>query len=217
MAILEDLRSDIKLAILDDDFSDDFIDALINRAVLYFAGAELLAGLESSGEAITVLNSSEVPIPVGWDFMRNLFDVQVENKSNITVLTSLEALLRVYPKYKTEAKVGPIEYAVISKKNIVYYPIPEEPTTLQCGFYAKPTLIAAETDEPECLPLGLHEKLIENYVLKFLYSIKEDGIEGRKVNTVYYKGLLNEALEELSDFSETGQSRPLPNRMSGWE
>jgi hypothetical protein len=100
-------------------------------------------------------------------------------------------------------------YLTTSGLNLVYYPVPAEATSIDCGFFQLPTHLENSTDIPTYLPVGLHKKLLENYVCWDVWANVEDGIEGRKVNTAYYLGQFKEALIELEDTLEVSQSRKL--------
>ncbi len=215
MASLVSLRTSISETIQDKKVTNKKIDNLINKCLLYTANRILLSNLESNGEVNTVENTYIIDIPITWNFHRNLFNCQIDKFSNITILNSIEALLRHYPNFKTDLLKGPIEFVLITKSSIIYYPIPDV-VTLKCSFYTKPEILNTSISEPICIPEGMHEVVVENYVLGELYGKVEDGTDGRTVNTNKFKKDYEKALEDLDDVLNSGQSRPLPDRTTNW-
>lgn len=214
---LEDLRDDIKLALQDSSFTDDQIDAKINAGLVDASWHQLLSELESSGEFTTDPASNEVDIPADWDFQRNLYHADAADKPDIKVFTQIGLLKKRVPDIDTEVHEGDIEYLTTRKGKVVYSPSPATATTVKCNFYINPTPLAADDDIPTCLPIPLHGPILVSYALWKLFAIIEDGIEGFKVNTNYYKKEYQEALERIDDYIDEGQSTTDPVRESQWE
>jgi len=124
----------------------------------------------------------------------------------------MEHLKRIVPNFDVDLNEGPVTYLTISGNYIVYCGIPSEVTTLTCGYFTNPTHLENDDDIPACIPLGLQKKVLESYVCHDLWENIEDGIEGRKVNTTYYREQLRLAIEELEDTTEVSQSRKLMYR-----
>lgn len=219
----EDLVSSVKLTLRMPSITSTDIMNQVNKCYDYIASQVLLTALESSGVVDTLIGSISVPIPADWLYHRNLFSCEVEDNGPITVLNSKEHLRRVYPDFETVKQPGPIEYVLISGQTIVYYPIPSSVVALVCDFYKRPETVdtplegySCGHDLPGIIPIGLQPKILENYVCWQIWERIEDGIEGRKVNTAYYLGQFKEALVELEDTTEVGQSRRLINRATNW-
>jgi len=199
------------------------ITGYINRCYDYVSSQVLLTQLESSGVVNTLPGSLSVPIPTEWNYHRDLFSCEVTNNGPITILNSREHLRRIYPDFDTVRQVGSIQFVAISGTSIVYYPTPAEAVELVCFFYKKPEPLEAPiigytcgNELPEVIPVGLQPKIIESYVCWQIWARVEDGIEGRKVNTAYYLEQFKEAMIELEDTTEVGQSRRLVYRDSSW-
>jgi len=217
MAKLEELRANIRLALQDASFSDEQIDAKINAGLVDATWYALLSELESSGEFTTDPASNEVDIPVAWDFQRNLYHADAADKPDIKVFTQIGLLKKRVPNIDTEVEAGDIQYLTTRNNKIVYSPSPAAATVVKCNFYINPTPLVKDTDIPTCLPIPLHSDLLESYALWKFFAIIEDGIEGYKVNTSYYKKEYQEALERIDDYVDEGQSTTDPVRENQWE
>ena len=216
MATLLGIKTEIVNHMHDPDITEDEIDAVINKGLIYIASKVLLTLLESYGEATTATDDFSIDIPAGWSFHRGLFDCQIDDAPDVIVLKSIEDLNRIYPDFRVEQLAGEVEYVLRHNDTVIYYPIPATAVTLNCGFYTLPTVISADGDIPECLPPGMQEELLINYTCWKLYKEIEDGFEGYKVNTAEYKKDFNTAMEDLEVIVKSGQSTNLIRRDSGW-
>lgn len=217
MATLEELQTTID-GVLDDDegFSLDRIAALINQGVRFCSKVVLLPALETSGVVSTVVGVDHVDIPASWSFGRNLYHCSSADEEEVRVLNSFAAMLQEYPGLRTDQTGGSVKRICIRGNTLVYYPIPETITELTCSFYEMPTLLVNDTDTPDCLPVEMHEELLENYVLWKCWAEIEDGIEGAKINTKYYRELFDIAIGNLDMLIDHGQSRCRPTLDNGW-
>jgi hypothetical protein len=217
MAKLEEMRANVQLALQDGSFTADQIDAKINAGLVDASWYQLLSELESTGEFTTDPAANEVAIPPEWNFQRNLYHADVADKGDIKVFTQIGLLKKRVPNIDTEVISGDIVYLTTRNGKVVYSPSPSAPTVVKCGFYINPTPLVKDTDIPTCLPIPLHSPLLESYALWKFFAILEDGIEGYKVNTSYWKKEYNEALERIDDYIDEGQSTTDPVRESQWE
>jgi len=217
MAKLEEMRANIRLALQDASFTDEQIDAKINQGLIDATWHTLLPELESSGEVTTSPTAHEVDIPVLWDFQRNLYHADVADKGDIKVFTQIGLLKKRAPEIDSEVTPGDIEYLTTRNGKVVYYPAPTAATVVKCNFYINPIPLVKDADIPTCLPIPLHNDILESYALWKFFAIIEDGIEGYKVNTNYYKKEYQEALERIDDYVDEGQSTSDPVRENQWE
>jgi hypothetical protein len=217
MATLEEIRDNVRLALQDASFTDDQINAKINAGLTDASWYALLSELESSGEFTTDPAANEVAIPTDWNFQRNLYHADAADKSDITVCTQIGILKKRVPNIDTEVETGDIKYLTSRNGKIVYSPSPAAATVVKCNFYINPTPLVADGDIPFCLPIPLHNDILESYALWKFFAIIEDGIEGYKVNTKYYKTEYYEALERIDDYIDEGQSTSDPVREKQWE
>ena len=54
-----------------------------------------------------------------------------------------------------------------------------------------------DDDEPDGIPAHLADRLIVNRAAQRIFQQIENGIDGEKINTLYYKSLFEEALRDL--------------------
>lgn len=216
MATLESLLKNVTKTVQEPSEDDTSYTKRINTAINYVAGKVLLPKLKSFGVAPSVPGVDTTPIPEEWEYMRNLFTVTVTDAAKITILNSSEQLERIFPDYLIDQEAGQIQYVFVDGDNLVYYPIPAEEVTMKCQFYKIPTELKKDLDSPTCIPVDMHEDLIESHVCWKTFNIIEDGVDGVKRNTNTHKSIFDTALEDLEGDVKTGQARPLPRRPSNW-
>ena len=217
MATVEELQTAITDVLQDDVFSSDRILALINQGIRYCALQVLLPKLEASCILTTIPGSYEVNITGLCDYYRNFYHCHDdEGNEEIKVLDSLGALLREYPNFGTSDTTGPVERVFLRVDYLYYYPSPTTATQLHCYFYKNPCVMVNDSDSPDCIPSGMQEELLVNFVLWKCFSELEDGFEGPRNNTQYYRDLFNIALAGLDTLIDYGQSRPRPAVVNGW-
>ena len=208
MATLGDIKAAVKVHCQDSSKTGSTkLNLLVNEGLRHVAKKLLLPDLESSGVVSTTLNQNFTVYPASWNFMRNLYQCEVADTEKITIFNSVEHLERVVPNYETEAEEGDIKYVVPNFASIIYYPIPAVVTDINCRFYKLPATLVKDTDPITGIPEGYQEVLLENYVLSKVWKSIEDSMEGPPKNAMYYKGLFDEAFNELDDKIDTGQSR----------
>lgn len=216
MATLQEI-SDRIISILQDKSYAPQLTAYINEGIQRCASLVLLPALESVGTVDTVLGSTETDIPDTWNYDRNLYiaDSALTEKG-VKIFSSVALFSREYPQFRIEKTAGDVEALTTYGNKIVYYYIPSTVDTLTCAFYTKPTLLSVGTDVPMCLPDFLQMKLLTAYTCSEIYDLIEDGVDGIKINTQKHLAAFNKAIEELSNYYTSGQSRPEPNREKQW-
>jgi len=213
MATLKEMIENVSEVVLDKSISATSITRKLNQAVALCAQTTLLSYLESSGVVLTNPSTSYIEIPETWNFDRNLYAASVVNGDDIVVYSSMALLKREHPKADVSTDTGDVQAITVHKGRLFYYPRPTSVVEIQCQFYEKPALLVKSSDIPSCIPEALHEGILEQYALWKCYAAIEDGTEGFKVNTSYYKKEFKEALESLDDFVECGQSTSSPSRV----
>jgi len=216
MPTLNELNSRVRLIIQDD--SPDILAAInsyINEGIEVVAANVLLPLLEESAEIDTLATATEIDIPSSWNYDRNLYYAEsLTNEKELEVYSSEALFAREYPKFRAEAREGPIEAVTEHASKLVYYPIAAE--TLLCKYYKKPTLLVEGTDTPSYIPSHLQYRLLVSYVAGEIFSMIEDGVDGAQVNTQFHMSRFQKALEDLDEYFRAGRSRPEPIRGSDW-
>lgn len=179
--------------------SSDTVKSLINDAVRDIAAGVLVPGenrftdplpdlytVESSFSLTNSSRSASLPN----DFQRDLVKAyEDDGLGDIPILISWRRFLDKWPALETGSYV---EGVVVRGSSLYYHPAVT--TTLEIGYYANPSTLSSDTDDPSCVPAHLQRGLIINHVCRELYSRIEDGMEGRKVNTEYYDQMFQEAV-----------------------
>jgi len=214
MPTLSNIRTEVITTLQDSSITDDSIDLLINEAICLIADTVLLPELESSG-SVDSGSVSYVQIPTEWAYSRNLYGCYSSDRI-VPIRNSMSAVWWDFPRIEFGTDIGNIEVVVLKGSRIYYYPIPKVPTSIFCKFYKSPDTLVNDDDVPNCIPTSLHRPLLVGYALWKLFALIEDGVEGRKVNSDYYKGEFYEALDMIDNFIDNGQSRPEPDRRSSW-
>lgn len=199
----------------EDSVSAAKVTKLLNEGISFVADKVLLPDLESSGSFLTVPGSYYANIPVEWNFGRNIYSARSES-CRIRVLPSLAHLLEKHGTNLDSLITGPVKYLATVGERVVYTCSPLWQETIYCKFYKKPTLLVSENDVPTCIPDHLQKRLLVNYALMNAYDLKEDGLEGLKVNTGHHKNLFIEALDSFDVSVKTGISEPELDRTTTW-
>lgn len=190
----------IQSVIQDTEWDDDDILSIVNRGLTSIAAGLLLPGryqktpplpaLYTTEIVETVLLSPVVELPL--TFQRDLVQVVNSSSENIPIFPSFRAFLRNNP----DLTPGSVRLCSVAGKNLFYRDIPSVAETLTLHFYEKPGEMN-ENDEPDCIPEFLQLPLLQSYVCTDIFEQIEDGIEGQKVNTQYWKSLFTQALLDL--------------------
>ena len=197
----------------DSSFSSTDILASLNRGVLDIAGGgprnwglPTLAPLPDLLSSATVDTDTNHNVAMPATYHRGLFRVTDSSGNKITVYDSF---IKMMDDYDNLTRTGSAVSAVCLKGNTLYYnPIPTAAQTITLWFHRLPVAMALDASTPDGLPAHLHERLLVNYVLARWYEDKEDGVEGSKVNTDYYKGEFQAAMTDLSRFIGAADGEP---------
>lgn len=216
MSYFGEMKTNVLETVDDDSVVESKVASLINEGALLCASKVRLPEFESTGTFDTVTDGNNVAIPDAWNYHRGLYAAANPSSNPIKVVSSIGIIKDKYPEIDSEILNGDIEFLMIRKGALLYFPIPAEVITVYGKFYEKPTPLTKSKDIPTFLPDHLQATLLESFALWKLYAKIEDGNEGGKVNTKYYKNEFKEAFNELDDDIDKGQSSPTPVRESSW-
>lgn len=187
----------------------------LNEGLLTIAGTVLLPGLEDVGQVTTVVDDHLVDLPDNYH--RGLFKAQdhVDGRP-IGVLKSKSQMMERYFDLNRTGKV--YDVCVAHGNKLMYQHVPDEPQVITIFYYRAPNVITEDTEPDgfnhQCRIIG--EEALYYYACWKLFEAIEDGIEGRKVNTEYFKGQFLELVENLRlKVSRDGASRPAPPVVRG--
>lgn len=159
-----------------------------------------LSDLYTSAEVTTATGTNAVALPD--DFCR-MVDRVLVGGALLTRFDSFQAFKKRHPIQE----VGSLTAFCVFGSKIYYADIPSIATDMTVFYYRKPDDLVNDNDVPVCIPEPLHQDLICSGVCSNLFDRIEDGIEGRKVNTIHHANLAIMALESMGlyvDRNETG-------------
>ena len=186
----------------DDDFDEDYIRDLLNRAMLRIAGGMLrpgtstltqpLPGLYAVGTATTTLLSSTVPLPS--NYQRGVVMVCNSLGVEIQIYDAFQEFIQAYP---LRTYTGAINAVGIKGRDIYLQGIPATPETITFHYHRYPVDMVTDASVPDGLPSEFHDALLVNYAIREISRMKEDGIDGSDFNTQRYNKMFQDALIEL--------------------
>lgn len=214
MSTLEDVRNGVKNTIKDSSITDEEVDSVINMALQFISESVRLPVLDSEGTFTTDPTKNSVDIPVLWNYQRGLYRAfSATTDQEVSIAPSLDFFRRRFgPTYALQQ--GAVVGAVVIGGHLHYFRSPGSPESIVCRFFRKPAVMVDDSDQPEGLPAGLAKPLLESYVLSWLYNRIEDGVEGKKSNTIFYRSIFDQYLNVLDANFESGQPSPEPMRNS---
>lgn len=189
----------------DGSFSYDDVLRYFNECLGVLAGEFLFEDLERWEDVYTDPAVNHITLPA--DFMRNLRYVHsvTHNRPKIKIHGSVIQLFRWYSNLD---RAGPVRQVAIKGRQLYYQLVPATAEQLRINYYAYPERMRTRDDKPTCLPEHLADDLLGNYALWKIFDKIEDALEGQKPNTLYYKGLYDEAKAQLTDFLGPEEREP---------
>lgn len=160
----------------------------------------LLPALEARGEVTAMPDEVSVPLPA--DYQRGLFRATDQKGWPKLVLNGNDRLRHAYG-----ASGRRVRGVVAAPPLLQYAPSPKEPETLVLYYYRKPLVF--EDDEVDFLPAD-YTKLLVHFAAWTGFSLIEQGLEGKKQDTLYYKQEYYEGVEALRLYVREGESLPAP-------
>jgi len=206
MANLGTLIEKVTRRILDDSFTEDEITEYLNEGLNVVSGAVKLPELDAVGEVTTATDAISVPLPE--NYQRGLYRCEVKDTGKKVTVLNNKGQLAVYSHgLKNE---GDVSHVAVVGRELFYQAQPSVATTLVLHYYRKPTPLAAEDDEPSCLPVHYHNRLLESYACGEIFELIEDGLEGGTPNTDRQQKKFWALVGELKKELKEGVSNPPP-------
>lgn len=180
---------------------EDFILPLVNEAIQMVA--ERFCINELAGEkTITISPSTANYIALPDDYNHDLYLLKniTDNNREINLRPNLLVLERLFPG---EPRPGYVTDAAATESMLYFAPAlyeAEGDQDLKLYYYTSvDEYEIGDVDEtPEWIPKDLHKGLIVDFVLKELWALEEDGIDGQKINTAFYENQHNKALQKMA-------------------
>ena len=205
MATLLDIYNEFSGIINDTSWDLPTSVKLMNRCIREISGQVLLPDLETIANITTSADPTAQFIELPNNYQRHLsFCHSITNNRRVKIYGSVPLLYKDFCNLSLNGMVYGI--AVMNTK-MYYYRLPGTPETLLINYWSNPTMYTA-TDIPTILPPTLHSDLLLNFLLWKSYALIEEGLDGQKVQTKYYKQEYMDALANLSAF--VGAERSVP-------
>lgn len=183
-------------AIQDSSYSYADILRYFNQGLRYISGKILLDDLETFTDVATDPGVNNIPLPA--DFQRDLrYCHSITHNRQIRVKASV---LQMYRQFSELDQSGNVIMVATKGGRLYYQRVPSTAETLRINYWSYPERLTSRWQKPTCLPAHLVEDLLVNYACWKIFEKIEDGIEGQKVNTLYYKGLFDKAMEDLQEY-----------------
>ena len=183
---LGEILDEVKILIDDDSFSDSTIIDYINNTIKWIGDEVNLPSLKGIDTVETVVSQNYALLTGLTDgFSGRLVSCLSED---IIVYSSLEALMEDF--ISDIDMEGAVEGVALEGTILWYQKIPAAAETLTLIYYKNPTTLTAMSHTPPVdIHESLHRRLFVNGTAFFLYDLKEDGVEGEKVNanSQYYQ------------------------------
>lgn len=199
---VSDIITEVQSVIVDTTaWPDPVTLGIINRGLTTIASGVLIPGkhqitpplpdLYTTGTVNTVPATGVCTLPS--DYQRNVVQVLNSLYEEIPIYASFRKFLQDYPTQDA----GSVRVCAVHGKSLLYREIPAAAEPLTIHYYKKPTVLVADTAEPDCLPEHLQLPLLQSFTCAYIFNQIEDGIEGQKINTAYWKKEYGQALLDL--------------------
>lgn len=203
MSLLTDLTAEILDTVDSPDIVEAIVLARITEGMKYISARANIPEFETYDNVTVLTDDSSVSLPD--DYQRGLFYCRdTGTESDIPIKSSSVRARMTY--YEDRDQVC----AVSAAGTLLLAEDVDSDTVLEVGYYRNP--IVTEVD---ALPIG-HDDVIFNYCCWKLFSKLEDGDDGHKTNTNYYKGLFKDDLKDLRTKLQESQPEARPPRSNGW-
>lgn len=193
----------------DDRNNEASVIRLLGQCMRELSRDVIFPSLDTEWQVTTVTTGPSVALPA--EFQRNLYQCHDGSPStgSIGVYNSKSQLAERLHDPKL-SKLGARVQGVAAVGSLLYYsPTPTVATQLTIRGQSVPPPITPTTNLDELLGVGF-EGIWENYALWKLFSQIEQGIDGQKVDTMYYMNLYLGLKDELPGSIRQGVSMPPP-------
>jgi hypothetical protein len=175
---LGQLRDEVIVAISDTSFNDS-LDEWINNAIGQIIDDANVPGFKEILSIDTVLGVTSTVLGATCD--GRILYVGTATAELAGGVVTLEHMMKMYPGMD---QVGDVNHVAVEGNTLYYQRIPSTVSTLTILHRRKPVAMVEDDDEPEGIPSHLHLDVIVPKVAILGFDRIEDGIEGKKVNTI---------------------------------
>ncbi len=197
---LEVLTERVDKIVQDNDFDSDAIAVYLNRGMLEIAG-----GMKRSDSSVltqplpllftvgTVATTTTFKASLPVTYQRDLvFAIDYLGRE----LSIYDSFVEFSKVYRLMNAVGSVNAVAVKGRDLYYQNIPAVSELITVHFHRYPVDMVSSTDVPDGLPSNFHDILV-SYACKEIYSIIEDGVDGKMVNTMKYEQKFQRSLDSL--------------------
>lgn len=204
-----ELIAEVAGTILEPSYDDAAILALLNRGQLACASRMLMPGLaDGSGSINTVTDGNTIALPE--TFHRELFAATVSGDA--VRLYDNKAIMLMDVGHEV-TRAGDVVACCVSNRSLFYMDRPAAPVAIDLSFYRKPV---AMTLSAQSYPDGtqgeseIYDSILISYACWKIFARIEQGLEGGKTDTLYYKNEFEEGCLNLSRSVSEGRPHRKP-------
>jgi hypothetical protein len=194
----------LRIIVQDPAFDEPLALRFINRAQLFAAERILMPALSGgSGFVTTVTDGTEVELPD--DFHRELYSATI-NGNEIEIFANKGLAFQALGH---GPKSGSVACCAVDRTFLFYMDVPAVPVQIDLLYYRNPVPM---TIDPESFPDGMNRQsdIFDTFIISYacwkIYQEIEQGLEGKKIDTMYNKALVDQTFEEL--LASIKESRP---------
>jgi len=201
--ILETILARIETGIQDPSLTrEDDICPLVNEFVAEVSELFTLPDLQEQETIAIAIADNPAFIAMPDTFAHDLYRVYNEKSlESVSIRSNIKALENLYSGWGSP---GMIQDVALEHKTLWYRPLPVQDQSLTLFYYREP--VSVEFDDEDSVLDGIPPNLAKiaiDYALKELYALAEDGIDGQKVNTLYYTDRYNIGLSKIAMHCKT--------------
>lgn len=197
---LEVLTERVDKIVQDNDFDSDAIAVYLNRGMLEIAGgmkrpdsSVLTQPLPLLFTVGTVATTTTFKASLPVTYQRDLvFAIDYLGRE----LSIYDSFVEFSKVYRLMNAVGAVNAVAVKGRDLYYQNIPAVSELIMVHFHRYPVDMVSSTDVPDGLPPSFHDMLV-SYACKEIYSIIEDGVDGKMVNTMKYEQKFQRSLDSL--------------------
>jgi len=169
----------------------------LNDLLSYVTAIYPLPNLQTTADVVALIGGDSVALPD--DYHSNLY--RVENTTNAKVckiVFNFKVLASMHDGLTVAGSVGD----VAAENGFLHFrKAPTVNETLKLYYNKKPTtLLDTVSSFADCLPNHLHDPILVSYVLYDKFSEIEDGVEGKRNNTIFYWERFMVGMQNLQTF-----------------
>ena len=212
---LDDLVAKVVTGIQDPSFTEDDIIIWLNAGLLEATSLLCIPALQAQ-EIISLVPDGAGDFPksviLAPTYSHDLFECRNTTASQPVAIRASSQILRELYEGIANSNAF-IESCACEGRELWVMPYPQKEQELIVRYYRHPSPMEDGEDIPEGIPVHLQNYVLVDFALKELWSLVEDGIDGKKVNTEFHTARYQFGMQLLSSFyKDAPKKRPVIRR-----